>query len=649
MAFARIVFDKGTIFLKKIQIILVIFLACFGVIILRLFELQIIKKNIYEQKARENQEQKIIVPAERGEIFDCTYNPQNQTNAGLAVNEYSMDIYLIPGTLTKKEIVKTVSNLSYITTLPYENLISKISNILSDKIYLKYTPVKLIRGINKKDLQKIAENSFILPGIIWQNTPKRVYPYKNLACHILGYVGKISPDEWNVLKNDALYNKESIVGKMGIEHQYDRELRGIDGEIIRIVDAQNQIKDTIPAKEPVPGHKIILTINKKFQEIAETVLKGETGTIIISKPKTGEILAMASSPGFDPNEFIEGITEDKYKNLIEKNSFPFLNRAISAKYPPSSTFKIIVQTAALEEEVVSPSDRYLCEGHFELGEDAHIYRCWGIHGWVDAVKALAVSCDIYYYNVGYMLGSEKISHYSRLFGLGEKTGIDLPSESAGFIPSHSWKRRTFREAWYDGDTVNMAIGQGFLLVTPIQMLDVINAVANNGVIYKPFIVKYILNSLNNRVERVFNPQIHRNIPLSSKNLSIIREGLTKAMTYGTGAKISRISRIKVIGKTGTAQLHKGDPHSWFIGYTPENLYDEQYSIVTFIEHGGGGGEKAVPIAIAALQSIIRNENPAELKRYFLHFIEESRFERLKKIQQEKQDDDQKSNFPDVSF
>lgn len=650
MAGGRISFDSTPLFQRKIRILSTVFYVCLGLLFFRLFYLQILRGVWYGERARQNQEQRIVVPADRGEIFDRTYDPSSKTNARLAVNINSMDIFLIPGSLSPMQIRQTASNLALIVGRPPEEFFSRLTNVILGRRFVRYEPVLMLAGVNDRTLRRIAENNFILPGIHWQNDPYRVYPHGSVGAHLMGYVGMISREELESHRGDPLYHPQSVVGKMGIEREFDRDLRGEDGEIIRIVDAQNRIKNTFPSRDPRPGRKIVLNIDLRLQEIAETVLENETGACIISRPGTGEILAMASSPGFDPNDFIKGMPEEKYRAMADSGAFPFLNRAISAKYPPSSTFKIITQTAALEEEVVRPQDRFFCEGHYELGEDDHIFRCWNIHGWCDAEKALAVSCDVYYYNVGYLLGSEKISRYSRLFGLGEITGIDLPSESPGFIPTHAWKRRIFRESWYDGDTINMSIGQGFLLVTPIQMLNVVNAIANEGVVYKPFVVSRVLSSVNDRVEKVFLPRIHRNIPLSRKNLDLIRRGMAKVTSGGTGAAVARYGRVQFLGKTGTAQLYKGTPHAWFVGYTPAGRYPDQYSIVVFVEHGGGGGDTAVPIALAALQAALLKEDAAQLKRYFFAKLGEARYDRQrKKLEKEGTGESAPSRFQDVRF
>ena len=645
----KIIFDESPDQQRKIGIFSYLIYVLLAFLFLRIFYLQIIRGPYFFMRSRENQEQHIVIPAERGEIYDRNFDPSSKTNRPLASNRDSMDIYLIPGSLPLDRILLTVTNLSRLLGFPPEGLVSKISNVIVGRSYLKYDPVLLLNSIDMSKLIRIAENNLLLPGIYWQNNPYRVYPNAGLGSHLIGYVGIINKEELDQLGSDPAYHPNSFIGKYGIEKYYDRELRGRDGENIRIVDAQNRIKETIQSSPPSPGQRLILNMDLRVQKVIEEIMKGETGAMMIANPQTGEILGMVSSPGFDPNLFIRNIDPVEYRRLAESRDFPFLNRCISAKYPPSSTFKIITETAALEEEVVTPYTKFFCDGHFQFEGDDRIFRCWSIHGWVDAVKSIAVSCDTYYYNAGYELGSEKISRYARMFGLGAPSGIDLPGESPGFIPSHAWKRRIFKEAWYDGDTINMSIGQGFLLTTPVQMLNIINAVASGGVIYRPYTVNRILNSFNNQPVRIFKPQILKNISLSQKNLSLIRRGLEAVMSWGTGGIIGRAARVKIIGKTGTAQLYRGTPHAWFIGYTPPDVYKDQYSIVTFIEHGGGGGETAVPLGVAALQALLLNQDASDLKQFFLDRLGAVQYERfLRKKQMEDQQNEDK-RFQDIQF
>ncbi len=640
-------FDTGTSFEKKVSFFSMILYILVGILFFRIFYLQVIKGSYYLQRSKDNKEQHIYIPADRGEIFDRHFNPFAKTNSILAKNQNSMDIFFIPGNLKMSEILYSASNYSKIMGIPTSNIITKLSNVIKQRYYTRYQPVLLSKNIAQAQLLRIAENNTILPGIFWQNNPYRVYPNGSMASHMIGYVGVINKKELETLGFVSDYHPGSIVGKSGLEKYYDKELRGKDGEMIRIVDAHNRIKNTIMASDPVPGNRFVLNIDKRIQQICDTVIKNDVGAIIISDPETGEILGMSSFPTFDPNMFIGEIDSKEYQKLSENNQFPFLNRPVAAKYPPSSTFKLITLTAALNEEIANSSTKFLCKGIYKFEGDDRVFRCWGIHGWVDTEKSLAISCDIYYYNVGYMLGSEKIARYSRDFGLGELTGIDLPGESSGFIPSHAWKRKVFREAWYDGDTINMSIGQGFLLATPLQMLNVVSAIATGGVIYKPMIVNRILNSANNQPIKIFTPKILKNISISQKNLQIIRNGMAKTMTYGTGSLVGRKLKIKIYGKTGTAQVTKGDPHAWFVGYTRDEKAEKTYAVCVFAEHGKGGGERAAPIACAALQATVLNQDAKELKQQFTSWI----FDYYDEIRQQRKQEEPSGPkpFQDIQF
>jgi len=634
-------FDKNLFFEKKIRNLIIFFFVILFVLWGQVFILSIIRGDYYLDKAINNQQQYILIPAERGMVYDRYFKLQSQTNSVLIGNKHSTDLFLLPGKLKYEEIKKTLEQTSILLHLSFSNLQSKFSNAMSSHYYSRTKPVLLLKNMNKTQLFKIAENKNLLKGLLWQESSERFYPLDKMAAHVLGYVGVISKNELNRYVSDSEYHQGSMIGKTGIEKYYDRILRGKEGQRLRIVDAWNRVKKEEIVSQPRKGKSLVLTIDTRLQKMVEQVLHKEVGAIVVSDPSTGEILAMASSPTFNPNWFVGKINPSHYNKLVQNPNFPFLNRAISAKYPPSSTFKIITLTAGLQEEIVNKHTQFLCRGFFKFENDDRIFKCWGIHGWVNAVKSLQDSCDVYYYNVGYRLGSETISKYAKQYGLGSVTGIDLPGESSGFIPSHAWKRKIFKEAWYDGDTVNMSIGQGFLLATPIQMLNVISAIANKGIINKPYLLKEIIDSETGEIVQATQPKTIHNISISKKNLEIINKGLRNVWHFGTAYVVGRSSKLNLYGKTGTAQLYKGIPHSWFMGYIPKTSKHRPLAIVAFIEHGGGGGEHAAPIAASVLQAYLYNQDAKELKKYFFGKIKEHQeniYMRRQQINEEKNND-----------
>ena len=641
-------FEKNLFFEKKIRNLSIFFFAILFVLWGQVFILSVIRGDYYFDQAINNQQQYIVIPAERGMVYDRYFKLQSKTNTVLIGNKHSTDLFLLPGKLKSEEIKKTLQKTAILLGLSFSNLQSKLSNAMSSSYYSRTKPVLLIKNMKKNQLFKIAENKNLLKGLLWQESSERFYPLDEMVAHVLGYVGVISERELKRYGSDSEYHQGSIIGKTGIEKYYDKILRGKEGQRLRIVDAWNRVKKEEIVSQPKKGNSLVLTIDTRLQKIVEQVLHKEIGAVIVSDPSTGEILAMASSPTFNPNWFVGKIDSSKYTKLVQNPNFPFLNRAISAKYPPSSTFKIITLTAGLQEEIVNKQSQFLCRGFFKFENDDRIFKCWTVHGWVNAVKSLQDSCDVYYYNVGYRLGSETISKYAKQYGLDAVTGIDLPGESSGFIPSHAWKRKIFKEAWYDGDTINMSIGQGFLLATPIQMLNVISAIANEGIINKPHFLKEIIDPETGEVVQATQPKTIHNISISKKNLEIINKGLRNVWHFGTAKVVGRNSKLNLYGKTGTAQLYKGTPHSWFIAYIPKTSKHRPLAIVAFVEHGGGGGEHAAPIAASVLQAYLYNQDAKELKKYFFEKIKEHE-ENMYMLRHQKNKENNNDPIKDIHF
>jgi len=583
---------------KRLFIFSLIPIFFFGLIIVTLFALQIIKGPSYERKAKTNREQFAILPAIRGIIFDRT------GEIPLAYNRRSFEIYLVPQNLprSQKQMKDIIRKLSVLLDIPEDEITSKINkkNRLNESVIIK-------TDVPFKNVVYLAEHNKDYPGVYWKSKPKRVYPYRDLFSHIIGYVGMINEKELQE-RLDKGYNLESIVGKSGIEKVYDLQLKGKDGFIRRIVDAKNQIVAEVIDRgaEPIPGNNIILTIDKRIQEIAAEALGERIGAVIVSKPSTGEILAMVSHPGYDPNLFISQNGAEAFKRLALDKRKPFLNRAVQALYPPGSIFKLVVATAALETEKVPRSREFVCGGGYRLGN--RFFSCWSNHGIVDMYKGIAMSCDSYFYQVALILGPDIIAQYARKMALGRLTGIDLPGEVAGLIPDPEWKIKMKKDIWYEGDTLNMAIGQGYVLTTPLQINTLTNLIANKGVVYKPHILKEIISAESGKLVYRKRPEILVRTDFKADTYDFIRNAMRGVVVEGTAKWGGAVLSVEMAGKTSSAEVLGRDTHSWFTAIAPYNAEnpDEMITVTAIVEHGGAGSESAAPIVSEIVESIFGN-------------------------------------------
>jgi len=428
--------------------------------------------------------------------------------------------------------------------------------------------------------------------------------------HVIGYIGSLTKEEYNTYK-DVGYKYYQKIGKAGIERQYDSILRGVDGYVRRIVDAKNRTEGEEIGQHPKSGYNIVLTLDYDVQKTAYTALGDNRGSVIVMKPATGEIISIVSKPDYDPNLII---SKNNIKIITELNNDknkPFLNRAIQSRYPPASTFKLVTSIAALEEEKWNPAITLYCPGKYTLkGYVDRDFYCYQAHGSVNLLWAIARSCSVYFYQLGLKLGPTTIFNYAGYLGLAETSGIDIPGEITGFIPSKKWKLKTFGQPWFDGDTVNLSIGQGFMLVTPIGMMDFLSAIVNSGVVFKPHCIKEIRSIDNTSVVSVVIPEKLREIPLSPTTLDTIKQGMRMAVVNGTAARLGYL-KVQMCGKTGTAQTRSKrqedvSQHAWFVGFGPYDSHPEKVvAIVVMVEYGIAGAATAVPIAEQVFTTLIK--------------------------------------------
>jgi penicillin-binding protein 2 len=574
----------------------------FSLLFVRLWYLQLIKEQEFRLLSENNRIRLIKIPAPRGMIMD-------RHGRVLVDNRPSFNVMVTPEDVDDlKGVTKQLSQ--FLNCSPEE-----IVRTLKDGDRPPFQPVAIKKDISWRELSLVKTHRLELPGVEIQIEPIRTYPYTNAAAHVLGYVGEINSEE---LKKNKGYQMGDWIGKCGVELKWEEHLRGIDGGRQVEVDAVGREVRVLKEVEPVPGHNFYLTIDLDLQRYGEQLLGKRAGVIIAMDPLTGEILAFCSSPSFQPVHFAEGISTQDWEKLISDPLHPLQNRGIQGLYPPGSVFKIVTAAAGLEEGAITLDTPFYCRGIHYLGRRG--YQCWrsGGHGAVQFHRGLVESCDIYFYNVGERLGVKQLSRYAEGFGLGRPTGIDLPDEKGGLVPTADWKQEQLGEVWYPGETISMAIGQSYLLVTPLQLLNLISSIANGGTLIKPQIAKRV-EDLEKKILEEYPPEELGKIPVSSTTLGELREalvGVTKEDS-GTG-RAARIDGLEIAGKTGTAQVVRlkgvGRPraekmpyefrdHAWFVAYVPA---DTPFAVVVLVEHGGHGGSAAAPLA----REMIR--------RYFYH-------------------------------
>jgi len=563
-------------------VILIVFMILLG----RAWQLQIIEGEKYRQLADKNRLrlEKVIPP--RGRIFD-------RKGRLIVGNKPSFDLFVVPADLKGKEsFAREVSSL---LGLPEEEILKRINGARSP-----FEMVRLKKDLTFEELSRISANLWDFPALRILVTPTRVYPQGPVAPHLIGTVGEITQEELRRFR-DKGYEVGDYIGKSGLEFQYEDLLKGKKGGRQVEVDALGRRIRILQEIEPQPGWDLYLNIDLDLQLKAQSLLEGKRGAIVAIDPRSGEILAMASSPSFDPRQFGRFVDPEKWRLLAEDPSHPLTNRAIQGVYAPGSVFKIIVALGALTMGQVEPHERFYCSGYFSLGN--RIFRCWKEegHGSVDLYKGIVQSCDVYFYQLGLRIGPKAMAEFARLFGLGDLTGVDLPGEKRGFLPYPQ------RGKWFGGDTVVMAIGQGRLAVTPLQLATFISAVANEGKLYRPFLVREA-KAPSGRLIR-FNPQLKGEIPLSQEVFQTLKTALEGVVEdpQGTG-RAARLEGIKVAGKTGTAQV-RGMPqrvkdpsllpyehrdHAWFVAYADADY--PSIAVTVLIEHGGTGGGAAAPLA-----------------------------------------------------
>jgi penicillin-binding protein 2 len=622
-----------------------IVILVFLIFAFQMWRLQIVEGEYYRMLADRNRFRLAPTEAARGVIYD-------RHGRILVRNLPSFSVTIIPAYLPEdeQEEMAIFSRLSALLEIPASTATASAGSFSPPRGIKEmvdeardtapYHPLTLKTNVDRDTVFIIEEEHLDLPGVLIEIDPIRQYPSGDLISHIIGYMGYIPGEQAETYAERGYDPNNDRVGLTGVELTFEEELRGSKGYQYSEVDvAGREVRAVGYPQPPLLGHNLILTIDLDLQQFTEEALRQgmekaesafgeisrvESGVAIAMNPQTGEILSFVSLPSYDNNLFASGISQEDWARLIEDPGKPLVNHAISGQYPPGSAFKIVPAAAALEEGVVNRRTTLTCEGTLWLPnkyfpddpELAQQFYCWineygRGHGTLNIVQAIAQSCDIFFYQVAggleefQGLGLERLSEYAHSFGLGQPTGIDLPGEASGLVPTKTWKRLNYSESWATGDTYNVAIGQGFILVTPLQLLNATAAAVNGGTLYRPQLV-YQVTDADGQVIRPFTPEVLGQIPVSQENLALVREGLRAAVESGTGWG-ANLEGVAVAGKTGTAE-YPGPPiddeghlptHAWFTAVAPAE--EPEIALVVFVAGGGDGAATAVPIATDILR------------------------------------------------
>ncbi len=557
--------------LKRLTSIIVIL---FGILSLRLSYLQLIRGARYARLSDRNRIRKIVLPAPRGRIYD-------RNGVLLADTRPSFTVTVIP-TETNDSALTLLASL---INLPFAELKRRLEPIVAFP-----SPVTIYRNADPTIVARIQENNFRLPGVLIRIDPVRNYPYHELYSHTIGHLGEVTEEE---LAKDSTYRRLDFVGRTGVEASYEKVLRGKDGYEFVEVDARGREIGPLAEKRPeppVPGKDIYLTIDHRLQKLADELTKSyDRAAVLGISVKNGAIICLLSRPQFDPNIFFSTINPSFWKNLVNNPSKPFYNRAISSGYPPGSTFKPVVALAALKDRIVTPATTLLpCTGTFRYGN--RTFKCWSTHGTLNLLGAIEQSCNVYFYQLGLRLSIDSLTEFCRRLGLGKRTGIDIPGESPGNLPSREYlDRRYGKGKWTRGTMLNFAIGQGEIMLTPLQLATLYCCIANEGYYYRPFLVSRI-DSAGIRVKSTQPTRI--DVSINKQDIVQVKKALTRVVQFGTG-RAARHSEITIAGKTGTAQNPPRPDHAWFVGYAPAEAPEVVFAVL--VENAGHGGTVAAPI------------------------------------------------------
>ncbi|HAJ70624.1 MAG TPA: penicillin-binding protein 2 [Methylophilaceae bacterium] len=604
-------------FKVRLTIMGIVALLAFVALSVRFYYLQVHRYGYYHTLAESNRISVVPITPNRGLILD-------RNGLVLAHNFF---VYTLEITPSKIEDLETaIAELTKLVEISPNDL-KRFKKLKAQSHSFESIPIRT--HLNEIEAAKFAVNRYRFPGVELKSRLYRHYPRGNLGAHAIGYISRINESDLESLKEDnhfSNYKGTDHIGKSGVEQFYERELHGTTGFQQVEIDASGQAVRVLSSAAPTSGNNIVLSIDAKLQEIAEKAFGERRGSLVAIQPSTGEILAFVSMPTFDSNLFVDGIDYDNWNSLNNSLDKPLINRALRGLYPPGSTFKPFVALAGLEAGKRFPPFSISDPGYFTLPNSSHRYRDWkpGGHGYVDIKKAITISCDTFFYGLAMELGIDKLTDFVRHFGFGEKTNIDINGEVSGLLPTPEWKKRKYKQPWYMGETVIVGIGQGYTLVTPMQLAHATATLANHGNAMKPHIVNAIVDTKSNATTFIQNTLADK-IQLNNDNLDIVKAGMIDVtLPGGTAASVGANAGYSIAAKTGTAQVvgikqnekyneknidERHRDHALFIAYAPAE--DPKIALAVIVENGGHGGSAAGPIARKVMDYFLLGKEPSE--------------------------------------
>lgn len=587
---------------KRLLGVSVVVLFAFVVIILRLWNLQIEEGSEYEKRSFGNRVRIRDVPAPRGHILD-------RNGREIVTNRPSFDVMLLQE--DSSDIGEVLEKIAPVLKVDISELWAKVREASGNPRYL---PVRLKEDIDWQTLAYLENHNREFSGIRIEVQPVRVYHYEDLAANTIGYLGAISKKELDEA-DKTIYSGGDIIGKKGIERLREKDLRGQKGQSFSEVDARGFEQKQLKTVEPLSGKEIRLTLDVDLQQIAESYMAAgeKSGAVVAMEVNTGRLLAAVSAPSIRIKEFVGGISQEQWKALLDNPKHPLINKVVQATYPPGSTYKMVTALAGLAKGVVDENTGMYCPGSYTFGN--RTYRCWrhSGHGSVNLNRAIGESCDVYFYTVGQRVGVDALAEFAQKLGLGVKTGVEMEYEKEGLAPTKKWKQKARKAKWQDGETLSVAIGQGFNLASPLQICVMTAALANGGKVYKPKLVEQVVD-LDGTIVETLKPELVSQITGYDKYFKLIRKGMEEVVQGKSGtARNVAIPNLRIAGKTGTAQVvrlaqYKGlkeqnipyefRDHAWFTCYAPAD--NPEIAVTVLVEHGLHGGSGAGPIARAVL-------------------------------------------------
>jgi len=605
----------------RLPLLAALIILAFAVFAVRLFQLQIIESADLRLRSQRNSVRTVRLEAPRGDVMD-------REGRVLATTRPAFGLQVIPHDLRHSEVTFAALGL-----LLDEDGAALRTRVGSPRGRQRFAPVRLAGDLSYDRLARVESHLYALPGVVTDVRPRRYYPGGSLASHLLGSIGEIGREQLDT-REFSDYRQGEVIGQTGIEARYQAHLRGRAGGRNQVVDVSGRVVQVLDDVEPQPGGSVTLTLDLDLQRAAEEgflpEVLGESarlGALVALDPRNGDVLAVVSKPSYDPNVFAGGVDAATWQSLTTHEWWPLQNRALAGVYPPGSTYKAIVAAAGLQEGVIDPDEPFTCPGSFKLGR--RTYRCWKRqgHGEVNLHDALVQSCDVYFYRVGLELGIDRLAFYANGFNLGQRSGIGLPQEKSGLVPTRAWKEKRYAEPWIRGETVSASIGQGYNLVTPLQLTVAFAGVATGGELMRP---RLLLRKTgrDGSVTEGPPPELRGTAPVAQEHLARIRDALEGVVgePRGTGGR-ARIRGVRVAGKTGTVQVVRLEhtegieedevplryrDHAWFVGFAPVEA--PEIVVAAIVEHGGHGGSTAAPIVRRVLERYFEKRKGAEALR-----------------------------------